>query len=44
MVGFVQELKQTSQLNRILENAQHFDMLGKHIKDNVVSSRFIQRC
>ncbi len=37
MVGFVQELKQTSKSNGILEIARHFESLGVHIKDDNVS-------
>jgi hypothetical protein len=40
MVGFVQELKQTSKSNGILEIARHFESLGVHIKDDNVSSIF----
>jgi hypothetical protein len=37
MVGFVQELRQTSKADSILENAQHFNSLSSHLKDQTVS-------
>lgn len=39
MMGFVQELKQTSKSNSILEIAQHFDSLAIHLKDENVRKR-----
>jgi hypothetical protein len=36
MFGFVQELKQTFQSNKIFEVAKHFNSLGNHLKDENV--------
>ncbi len=36
MFGFVQELKQTLQSDKILEVAQHFVSLGNHLNDENV--------